>query len=57
MLKPETDVLVSQLDRVLNEHVGRGIVGASLALVRPGEEVLTLAAGCADRGDGSAAHP
>ena len=49
MLKPESDVLVSQLDRVLSEHVARGIVGASLALVRPGEEVLTLAAGCADR--------
>ena len=53
MLKPETDVLVSQLDRVLNEHVGRGIVGASLGLVRPGEEVLTLAAGCADRATGA----
>ena len=57
MLKPETDVLVSQLDRVLNEHVGRGIVGASLGLVRPGEEVLTLAAGCADLETGAPLTP
>ena len=57
MLKPETDVLVSQLDRVLSEHVARGIVGASLALVRPGEEVLTLAAGCANRATGAPLTP
>ena len=57
MLKPESDVLVSQLDRVLGEHVARGIVGASLALVRPGEEVLTLAAGCADRETGAPLTP
>ena len=57
MLKPETDVLVSQLDRVLGEHVARGVVGASLALVRPGEEVLTLAAGCADRKTGAQLTP
>ena len=57
MLKPETDALVSQLDRVLSDHVARGIVGASLALVRPGEEVLTLAAGCADRSTGAPLAP
>ena len=57
MLKPETDVLVSQLDRVLSEHVARGIVGASLALIRPGEEALTLTAGCADRATGTALTP
>ena len=49
MLKPETDVLASRLDQVLQEHVAQGVVGASLALIRPGDEVLTLAAGCADR--------
>ena len=49
MLKPEAEALVSQLDRLLGEHVARGIVGASLAVVRPDEEALTLAAGCADR--------
>ena len=57
MLKPETDVLVSQLDRVLGAHVARGIVGASLALVRPGEEALTLAAGTADRETGAPLTP
>ena len=57
MLRPETDVLVSELDRVLSEHVERGIVGASLALVRPGEEVLTLAAGSADRATGAPLTP
>ena len=57
MLKPETDVLVSQLDRVLSEHVARGIVGASLALIRPGEEALTLTAGCADRATGAPLTP
>ena len=49
MLNPETDVLASRLDRVLSEHVAKGVIGASLALIRPGGEVLTLAAGCADR--------
>ena len=49
MLKPETDLLASRLHGVLSAHVARGVVGASLALVRPGEEVLTLVAGCADR--------
>ena len=57
MLKPETDVLASQLDRLLCAHVAKGVVGASLALVRPGGEVLTLAAGCADRGTAAALTP
>ena len=52
MLNPETDVLASRLDRVLSEHVAKGVIGASLALIRPGGEVLTLAAGCADRATG-----
>ena len=42
---------------MLGEHVARGVVGASLALVRPGEEVLTLAAGCADRETGAPLTP
>ena len=57
MLNPETDALASQLDRVLSAHVAKGIVGASLALVRPGGEVLTLAAGCADRATGAPLNP
>ena len=57
MLKPETDVLVSQIDRVLQEHVASGVVGASLALIRPGEQPLTLAAGCADRESGAPLAP
>ena len=36
MLNPETDVLASRLDRVLSEHVAKGVIGASLALIRPG---------------------
>jgi len=48
MLKPESDVLASRLDQVLRDHVAEGVIGASLALIRPGEEALTLAAGCAD---------
>ena len=57
MLKPETDVLASRLDQMLHDHVAKGIVGASLALIRPGEEALTLAAGCADRATGTALTP
>ena len=57
MLKPETDVLASRLDMVLCAHVAEGVLGASLALVRPGEEVLTLAAGCADRATGAPLTP
>ena len=57
MLNPETDALASQLDRVLSAHVAKGIVGASLALFRPGGEVLTLAAGCADRATGAPLTP
>ena len=57
MLKPETDVLVSRLDRVLQDHVARGVVGASLALIQPGRELLTLAAGRADRATGAPLTP
>ena len=57
MLNPETDVLASRLDRVLSEHVAKGVIGASLALIRPGGEVLTLAAGCADRATGAPLTP
>ena len=57
MLKPETDALVSRLDRVLNEHVAAGVIGASLALVGRGGEILTLAAGCADRATGASLTP
>ena len=57
MLKPETEVLASRLDQVLVDHVAKGVVGASLALVRPGEEALTLAAGCADRASGAPLTP
>ena len=57
MLKPESEVLASRLDAVLSEHVAGGVVGASLALVRPGEPVLTLAAGCADRESGAPLTP
>ncbi len=57
MLKPESEVLASRLDGVLGEHVAGGVVGASLALVRPGEPVLTLAAGCADRVSGAPLTP
>ena len=57
MLKPETDVLVSRLDRVLDEHVEKGVVGASLALIQPGRELLTLAAGRADRATGAPLTP
>ena len=48
MLRPETDVLASRLDQVLRDHVAQGAIGASLALIQPGEEALTLTAGCAD---------
>ena len=57
MLKPESDVLASRLDRVLNDHVAAGVIGASLALVRQDGEVLTLAAGCADRASGAPLTP
>ena len=57
MLNPETDALASHLDRVLSEHVAKGVIGASLALIRPGGEVLTLAAGCADRATGAPLTP
>ena len=57
MLKPESEVLASRLDQVLDEHVAKGVVGASLALIRPGEEPLTLAAGCADRASGAPLTP
>ena len=57
MLKPETDVLVSRLDRVLQDHVARGVVGASLAMIQPGRELLTLAAGRADRATGAPLTP
>ena len=53
MLKPETDARVSRLDRVLQDHVARGVVGASLALIQPGREVVALAAGRADRATGA----
>ena len=57
MLSPETDVLASRLDHVLSEHVAKGVTGASLALIRPGGEYLTLAAGCADRTTGAPLTP
>ena len=57
MLNPETDALASHLDRVLSQHVAKGVIGASLALIRPGGEVLTLAAGTADRTTGAPLTP
>ena len=57
MLNPETDALASQLDRVLSAHVAKGVIGASLALIRPGGEVVTLATGTADRTTGAPLTP
>ena len=42
---------------MLDEHVEKGVVGASLALIQPGRELLTLAAGRADRATGAPLTP
>ena len=47
--RPEDDALLSRLGELLNDHVGRGVVGASLAVARPGQAMATATAGCADR--------
>lgn len=41
--------LQARLQAILDEHVGRGVVGASLAISLPGREMLTLTSGLADK--------
>ena len=57
MRRPDDERLVSQLDDVLSGHVARGVVGASAALARPGQAIVTAAAGLADRAAASPLTP
>lgn len=47
--RPDGDALQSRLGELLNDHGGRGVVGASLAMARPGRVMVTATAGYADR--------
>ena len=41
--------LKTRIQGILDEHVARGVVGTSLALILPGQEPLLLASGLADK--------